>query len=204
MMEKIRGFIAANGRAAFVQAVSGGQHRHADGLFYGGEAATWSRSTLTQIVQTRLSRARCVAFIDYHSGLGPRGYGELITMEPDGSAGLRRAKAWYGARVITIARSVSALISGDWLSAMPRLLPDADVTGVAIEFGTVDVFSVLLALVGDNWLHTRGMATADDAMRGDISAAMRAVFFCDDDLWRGMVVGQSLVACRQALNGLQG
>jgi hypothetical protein len=31
---------------------------------------------------------------------------------------------------------------------------------------------------------------------------MRAAFYPDDSLWRGMVVGQGLLAVRQALAGL--
>ena len=38
----------------------------------------------------------------------------------------------------------------------------------------------------------------------DIKKQIRAAFYGDADDWKGMVAGQSLLACRQALAGLQG
>jgi hypothetical protein len=67
--------------------------------------------------------------------------------------------------------------------------------------GTVAVLQVLEALVADNWLHCRGSVDSPDW--GRIKQELRAAFYVDSDLWRGMILGQSLVACRQALAGLQ-
>ncbi|HEY5806872.1 MAG TPA: DUF2817 domain-containing protein, partial [Povalibacter sp.] len=66
----------------FVQIVSGGQHTHPEGLFYGGKEPTVARTTLASILAKHLSEARSVGIIDYHSGLGPPGFGELIASAP--------------------------------------------------------------------------------------------------------------------------
>jgi hypothetical protein len=189
------------GRRAFQQAVSGGQYTHRDGLFYGGTKPTWSRETLTKIFEERLSHAQSVGIIDYHSGLGAWGYGELISTAAKDSPSLARAREWYGARVLPIGASSSAAIGGDWVGAAPELLKGVKVTGIALEFGTLEVLNVLDALVADNWLHSHGAVDSPEGRA--IEAQLRAAFYPDSDIWKGMILGQSLVACRQAVLGLQ-
>ena len=75
----------------------GGQYSHPEGMFYGGHGPTWSRRTLESIMQDYdLAQRDQVAIIDYHTGLGPFGYGEPICGNKPGSPGHLRAKAWYG------------------------------------------------------------------------------------------------------------
>jgi hypothetical protein len=195
-------FRAAQGPAAFQQAISGGQYRHPTGLFYGGAAPSWSRRTQTAIFAEYLGRAARVGIIDYHTGLGPWGYGERIVTDAPGSAGYARAAAWYGAAITSPSggTSTSAPITGDGLEAAPRLLPHAEVTGMAIEVGTLSLTEVLLALRADAWLHAHGDPLSPEA--APIKAQVRAAFYGDADDWKGMVVGQSLLAIRQAIGGL--
>ena len=201
------------GERAFQKSVAGGQYTHPNGLFYGGTKPTWSRETLTTIFNERLSEAEAVGIIDYHSGLGPWGYGELISTAAADSPDFLRAREWYGERVVTtvappstassssIAKSSSTAIGGDWVGAAPELLEGATVTGIALEFGTLEVPQVLDALVADNWLHAHGDLDSPEGLA--IKAQLRAAFYPDSDLWRGMILGQSLVACRQAVLGLK-
>jgi len=72
---------------------------------------------------------------------------------------------------------------------------------MALEVGTVPVLAVLQALRADAWLHAHGdMASTQDKA---IKQQLRDSFYGDADDWKGMVAGQSLLACRQALTGLQ-
>jgi len=65
----------------------------------------------------------------------------------------------------------------------------------------VPVLAVLQALRADAWLHAHGdMASAQGQT---IKQQLRDAFYGDADDWKGMVAGQSLLACRQALTGLQ-
>jgi hypothetical protein len=195
-------YIGAHGPAAFQQAVSGGQYRHPGGLFYGGAAPSWSRRTQSAIFAEYLGQAARVGIIDYHTGLGPWGYGErIITDHPD-SVGYARARAWYGAAITSPSggTSTSAPITGDGLEAAPRLIPHAEVTGMAIEVGTLSLADVLLALRADTWLHAHGDPLSPEA--APIKAQVRAAFYGDADDWKGMVAGQSLLAIRQAIGGL--
>ncbi|MFL6599891.1 MAG: M14 family metallopeptidase [Steroidobacteraceae bacterium] len=190
------------GQAKLQHAVSGGQYRHPAGLFYGGRAPTWSRQTQTQIFSTYLALARKIAIIDFHTGLGPWGLGERIVSAPRGSAGFDRAGRWYGKGITSPydGTSTSAPIVGDGLSASAGLLPHAEVTGMALEFGTVPVMEVLDALRADAWLHSHG-DPASDAGRA-IKAQIRSAFYVETTDWKGMIAGQALLACRQAIAGL--
>ena len=196
------GYARENGFPALVQALSGGQYRHADGIFYGGTGETWSRRTLTAIFRERLSAALDIGVIDYHTGLGPEGYAEQIVSAAPDTDEYRRAVHWHGLAATSQAGgdSVSAKLAGDWLDAVPRLLPHARVTGIALEYGTVPSAEVMDALRADNWLHAHGDPTGPDAAA--IKGQIRAAFYVDTDMWRGMVLGQSLIATRQAVAGL--
>jgi hypothetical protein len=197
-------YAARHGQAALQHAVSGGQFRHPAGLFYGGDAPTWSRQVQTQIFSTYLKTAQKVAIIDFHTGLGPWGLGERIVSDPRGSAGFDRAARWYGKTVTSPfdGTSTSAPIAGDGLSASPALLPHAEVTGMALEFGTVPVLEVLDALRADAWLHSHGDPASD--IGRTIKTQIRSAFYDDTPDWKGMIAGQALLACRQAIAGLTG
>lgn len=202
--EAIRAFVAERGMAAFVQAVSSGQYVDPLGLFFGGRGPVWSREVLTDVFQTHLARVRDLAIVDFHTGLGPSGYGEL--MVSDGAEGpvTTRALRWFGGLVTPVGGpgSSSAPLSGDWLAAAPSLAPQARVTAIALEFGTVPPMEVLEALRADGWLHAHGDP------RGEAAEAVRArttrAFYTPTEQWRGMVLGQGLVVQRQALAGLTG
>jgi hypothetical protein len=201
-MAELQAFIAKHSLATFVQVVSGGQYTHPEGLFYGGAAPTLARRNLTAILREHLGQAEHIACIDYHTGLGPAGYGERMVADSREGAVFARACQWLGTEVTSVATgdSASAKIAGGWIGALPGLLPHAEVTAIGLEFGTVEPLFVLEALRADNWLHTCGDPAAPQAQ--PIKAAMLEAFYIDTDLWRGMVLGQSLLACRQMLAGL--
>ncbi len=193
-----------DGMPAMVQAVSGGQYTHPDGVYYGGREPTWSRRTLTQIYGEHLGQAGRVGILDYHTGLGPWGYGEQIATVARTNPEFARVQAWYGAAVTSTqdGSSSSAEVAGDGLAAAPELISHAEVTTLALEIGTVRADVVMAALMADNWLHAHGDPVGPEAPA--IKAAIRDAFYGDADDWKGMVAGQSLIACRQAMAGLVG
>ncbi len=164
------------------EVVSGGQYTHPTGVFYGGAGPVWSHRWLDAHVDELLGAAERLAVIDLHTGLGPWGHGELISHEGRGTAGYERGTAWWGdVRSMLDGESVSANLSGDWLGALDRLVPSAEVTAVALEFGTVDTISVLQALRADAVLHSSGdpLGAGADTVR----AQVRAAFADDDPAW---------------------
>jgi hypothetical protein len=162
--------------------VSGGQYDHPTGVFYGGTGPTWSYERMHEICERTLAGARRVGIIDLHTGLGDWGHGELIGHHATAHLGHQRALTWWGdVRSMVDGESVSATLVGDWLARADGWLAPAEVTAVAIEYGTVDTIAVLQALRADAWLHGHGDPTGPDAAA--IRAAVRAAFADDDSAW---------------------
>jgi len=196
-------YAARNGAVATNQAISGGQYSHPLGIFYGGAAPSWSRTTQSRIFADHLGHASAVAIIDYHTGLGPWGFAEQITTCSPDSAAFRRARNWYGAAIKSTVdgTAAAARLAGDGMTAATALLSHCAVTAIALEVGTVPREKTRLALRADAWLHAHGDLSSSQA--AGIKNQIRAAYYGDADDWKGMVAGQSLLTCRQALAGLQ-
>ena len=196
-------FIAEHGMPAFQAAVSSGQHEFPDGLFFGGHEPTWSNLTLREVLREHGTRCQRLAWIDLHTGLGPCGLGERIFACADDANALARAKAWWGERITSIydGSSTSAFLTGlMWMSAYEEC-PQAEYTGIALEYGTLPLDKILLALRGDHWLHQHPNAPTD--LRRQIKQDLLDAFYVDTDAWRQQIVDQALEAMQQAIQGLR-
>jgi hypothetical protein len=185
-------------------AISSGQYTHPDGIFFGGAKQTWSNRTIRAIARQELSQARNVGVIDFHTGLGPFGHGELICAVPSSSKSFASAKAWYGDEMTSpeSGTSTSAVVVGIMTDAFPQELPDAQVTPIAIEYGTYSVPEVLGAVRADNWLHHRG--DLKSLLARELKADMKERFFPAGDKWREMVWARADQTIGWALRGLAG
>jgi len=194
--------IAAHGLRAFQQAVTGGQHDHPEGIFYGGRNPTWSNVTLRHVLQAHGRRCARLAWIDLHTGLGPSGVGERIFAGRDDAAAIARARAWWGEHITSIhdGSSTSASLTGLMWTAVDDECAQAEYTGIALEYGTVPVTEVLDALRADQWLENHPEAGA--AQQEAIKRRMLAAFYTDTDAWKQAVLEQAFEAARQAVAGL--
>ncbi len=201
-LARLEDYNRRHGAAALQRAVTGGQYTHPDGIFYGGAAPSPSRRLLLRIAADHLKSVRYLGIIDFHSGLGPYGHGELIVSDPPESPGFARARAWYGDNITStsLGTSTSSDLSGDILPGLGGAFPGIEATGVALEYGVRPLLETLEALRGDNWLHCHGRL--DSAQGRDIKGAMRDAFYGDADDWKDMVLEQAIAAQRQALRGL--
>lgn len=171
----------------FQEIVSGGQYEHPTGVFHGGAGPVWSHHWLASHLGELVGTARRVGLIDLHTGLGPSGHGELISHQGLGDPGYERGMDWWGdVRSMSDGESVSAQLSGDWLGALEGWLPGVEVTAAALEFGTVDVITVLQSLRADAWLHAHGDPSGPDAEA--IRAQVRAAFADDDPAWLATLI----------------
>jgi hypothetical protein len=200
---KLEAYSEREGSEALRQAMWGGQYICPNGIFYGGLEPTWSRLNLASVYARYLARASRVAIIDYHTGLGPWGFGEHLVAVASTTDVFRRLCRWYGLAVVSAVdgTSSSTKVAGDGLSAAPQLLAGAEVTGMALEVGTLDPGRVRTALRADAWLHAHGDPFSP--LGQEIKKEIRAAFYGDADDWKGMVAAQSLLVCKQALLGLQ-
>jgi len=195
-------FIAERGMPAFQAAVSGGQHEFADGLFFGGHAPTWSNLTLRQVLAEHGRRCEHLAWIDLHTGLGPSGVGERIFACADDKAALARAKAWWGQGITSIydGSSTSAYLTGLMWMAAYQECPQAEYTGIALEYGTLPMDKIMHALRGDHWLALHPEATGE--LRQQIKQDLMNAFYVDTDEWREQIIAQAQEALTQAVRGL--
>ncbi|MEO7334988.1 MAG: M14 family metallopeptidase [Caldimonas sp.] len=194
-------FVAARGARALQQASSGGQYHHPQGIFYGGTSATWSHVTIRRVLQEHGSRCTKLAWIDLHTGLGPSGHGEQIYAGRDDAATVARARAWWGdVTSIYDGSSTSAVLTGMMFQAAYEECPQAEYTGIAMEYGTLPHVEVMLALRADQWLENH--PEASDATRRGIKRQMRDAFYTDTDEWKTRIVEQGVGAAIAAVRGL--
>jgi Protein of unknown function (DUF2817) len=205
-------FVQTHGVAATQAALSGGQYEFPQGLFFGGTAPTWSNQTLRKVLRQHATRAKHIAWIDLHTGLGPSGLGERIFACQDDAAAIARARKWWGGGIgsdgkaatpvtsIYDGSSSSALLTGLMWMAAYQECPQAQYTGIAMEYGTVPWTDVTAALRGDHWLNVH--PEASPALAKQIKQAMMDAFYTDTDAWKGQIISQARQSMFQAVDGL--
>lgn len=197
-------FRDTQGTGSFIGAVMSGQYQYPSGMSFGGEKATWSRETLEKILQEHGQQAEHVCLIDYHSGLGPYGYGVLVCMQQDTS--LQRARDWFGEWVTApMAEHMSGNDEfhpaiGHTTIGHELTLSHARVTSVVLEYGTYAMDVNLQTLLQDHWLNQFG--DPGSQIGKAIKQRMLKTHYPDDPEWRYAVWTRSEQVIRQALQGL--
>jgi hypothetical protein len=184
------------------RAIHGGQYVNQKGTYFGGFKPTWSNATFRSIVDKWMKGKTDLGLIDYHTGLGPLGHGDMIY---GGQPQEGDARKWFDHVTPTLEDLKS---TGHLTNRLPGMLspvlldacPGARVTSGAIEYGTHDTKSVLKALRADNWVHTYGDPTSDFAR--ETRAQVREMFYPAIFEWKIMVASRSNDVIRQALAGL--
>src|SRR6185436_17666291 len=100
---------------------------------------------------------------DYHTGLGPLGFGDLYY---GGRPSEGMARQWFDHVTPTLedleaarkdpSRHLPGSLAGTLSEAVYASLPGARVTAGGIEYGTLPVREVLGSLRADNWLYAHG------------------------------------------------
>jgi len=195
-------FVAKRGVRALQEAVTKGQYNHPTGLFYGGTAPSWSRNTWDRIVAS-LSGKHKVVIVDYHTGLGPRGSGQLISQWGSTfGSGISGARSTlladcFGSDIVADpnANSVSAGLSGDLLSYTVN--GSDHLLAVALEFGTYPMLKVLDAMIDENWAHH-----SKDAAIETYRDRLVEVFSPNDVRWRRAVYERASAVSKAAIRGM--
>ena len=182
-------------------AVTKGPHTHPHGMYFGGSGPTWSARVFREVLRRHAGQCRRLAWIDLHTGLGPYGVGERIFAAFDAPA-LQRARRWWGDGVTSVETGTSTSIpmTGPIQFAVADECPQAEYTGICLEYGTLPMPQMLMALRADHWLHAHPQADAALARR--IRQDLRDAFYPDADDWKRRVWAQGLEATQQALRGL--
>ena len=200
---EIDAYKARKGLPIFQQVTSRGQYTFPDGLFFGGTGPSWSRLTIEGFARANLAQADRIALVDFHTGLGPRGYGEVIGRGRPGDPQYERMVAWYGPDVksAAVGNSASVRLNGTIDFGYRRACPDAEQTAITLEFGTLPLEEVHEAIRADNWLYAKGGGETSPHFRS-IKAQMRAAFYGEDSQWKKDIWTRGQEIVEQALNGV--
>ena len=187
---KLAAFARDHGRARLDEAIARGQYRFAKGLLFGGTAPSWSHQMLRAILNEDLARVESLVAIDFHTGLGEAGAGEMSVEAPPDSPAYERARAMWADMVASsqTGESVSTPLTGTLDQALAHWLPAVTLTFAALEIGTLPREAVFNVLRRDNWLHN---FAPDQDLAGEIGTACRAAFCPDEPAWKRQAFGHA-------------
>ncbi|MDF0498638.1 DUF2817 domain-containing protein [Bradyrhizobium yuanmingense] len=197
-------FRSRHGLQKFRQARASGQYTRPGGMSYGGNGPTESRRTLERIfVDHEIAGRDRVIIIDYHTGLGPYGYGELQCEQPSGLTGFERARSIFGPSVTSpdLGTSSSVVLSGTQDEFWERSLGNRH-TYVALEFGTYDMSQAWQTGRNDLWLFMHRPEEANSEMGRKIRNDSKLYYYPQHLDWKEMVLWRSHQAHRQAVEAL--
>ncbi|GAB5471720.1 MAG: hypothetical protein Kilf2KO_47500 [Rhodospirillales bacterium] len=187
--EAYQAYERANGVYAVQAAVSGGQYGDPDGVFYGGQEASWSNRLIRDIVGAEAERTQAMTFLDLHTGLGSWGHIEIIHSHPPESPGETWLQDTFGVH------SLGSLARGDSASAassagliergVGQALGGLPLISCTLEAGTRPVDQVLEAVRADNWLHLHG--DLHSQLGQEIKTELKTCFCPPEADWREVV-----------------
>ena len=203
---RIDAYRARHGERRLMEARSAGQYRHPTGMFYGGDGPTWSRRTLERIAADhRLADRELVGVVDFHTGLGPFGYGEPICAHTPDTPNVARAYKWYGRSVTQPALGTSSSVEKTGLAEFGwEAMLGERVTFVAVEYGTFPPANGLRVLRQDHWLYAHRNVDWNDAQTRRIKSDIRLHFAPRSVDWQEMVLFRARQIVRQGLAALGG
>ncbi|MES9963291.1 MAG: M14 family metallopeptidase [Candidatus Sedimenticola sp. 20ELBAFRAG] len=184
-------------------AISRGQYNHPKGLFFGGNKETWSNNTLQKIIQHHLSKASRVILIDIHTGLGKYGAAEVINEILPGTSRYEWMMKCWEIRITNphVGDAVSPTIIGPLKRGFERLLPNAEVIAVSLEFGTYPPSKVLWALRAENYLHHK--SGWDHPNASEIKGELKRMFYPQEEDWMRMVWDKGSIMVLNTLDCLR-
>ncbi|MFC5698411.1 M14 family metallopeptidase [Pseudomonas sp. GCM10022186] len=200
--EALHDYRLKNGEKALQHAISMGQYQFPDGMWFGGKEPVWSNSTVRAVFRKYASKAKVLASIDIHTGLGPYGYGEKIFASFDECA-LDLAEKWWGEITnVNAGTSTSVPMSGPVQVALTEECSKAKHVGICLEYGTYPLEKIISALRADHCLYRYGNYSIPQAM--EVRSRLKEAFYPNEPEWNAKVWEQAEVVFTQALKGLEG
>lgn len=191
------------GQLRFDMLFSGGQYEHPWAPFYGGREASFSSLVIDQVIAHWALSERCLTVIDLHTGLGPWGYGELISDHPLGSQGNLFAEKRFGAAVAQTALGESfsvpkqGLLDYRWHQLMQK-----QGCFLTLEFGTYGTKPLFDVLLGEHLFWRDHAHESDELKYLQWRKAMLNHFCPDDKYWRQLVLLRSWQVLATAIDGV--
>ena len=198
-------YMVSPGRAKVQEASLLGQHRHSQGIYYGGTEGQEESIVLMELYRKALAEYQNFIQVDHHTGYGPRYQMTIIVppLDPTPSSEVRR-KFQYPL-VQKIDANEFYAINGDMGEYVYRLrdagFSEKNVFACGFEFGTYgDALPALLrslhVTILENQLRHHG--TNSPQAKAQICAAYEELFLPSENRWREKAISD----CRQAYEGI--
>lgn len=190
------------GEIAVRKAIGKGQYHHPNNVHYGGRFATWSNRVLHAVCKAELGRARRAILVDVHTGLGPYGYGELMTPAKLDDPVFKVLKTCFGDEVHSTTTATTAY-SGSKGSILAGFRPAVEgllYAGVGVEYGTRERSAVRRAVDADTWLQQHGNPASPLGLQ--IKKDLRDVFYPEESAWKKAVWERGREVVRMSFDGL--
>jgi hypothetical protein len=200
--------VQEHGWAGLMAIVGAGQYQFPDGLFFGGQAPSWSNQTLRQIIATHLGSANVAMTFDLHTGAGDYGHPMLMTIVQSAYPALADAQALFGPWLYTLITAantlsdtgVAATSTGYTSQALLDALPDVHLMPFVIECGTWPGPPMHAQLRADHWLHLHGDPLSEQGQV--IKRGLLEQFYPDDSDWQALVGLRTRQIWERALTAL--
>ena len=203
--DALKKYVAIEGKGKLISTLMQGQYTHPDGFSFGGKAPCWSNILLCKLLKEYALEAKKIFHIDYHSGIGPYGYGMAVCMQT--GRGLEQARDCFGEWVVAPREATADrpathhAVAGHPSDGIHAQLQGRNVVSIVLEFGTFDAFENNLdALMDEHWFTFHGCG--NNKQQEKIKAAMLKTHYPDDPEWRYAVWTRSEQVIRQAINSL--
>ena len=200
--------VADHGFKRMITVLAGGQAIEPTGLNFVGKGPSWSRSVVADLLPKIFAKAKKIAFIEWHTGLGKFAELSHLCSFAPGTPAYERIFDWMGeaarasfAATFEVTGGEVPTYEGLFSAWLPSAAPEAEWTGVLIEVGTYDNIAVGDAVRMDRWLKFgRGRSSVP---REDMRRIMMDRLNPEDPAWRSKALENGLDAQIRALHGLQ-
>ena len=189
------------GLGSVMTALMGGQYEYPGGFGFGGQAPTWSHLKLLETLQHHAKHAKRVCIVDFHSGIGPYGYGAAVCLQSGDS--LARARRWFGEWIHAPRVEPDAGpegmrdVKGHCSDGYERALTDRELTAIVLEYGTYPTDAGLKLL-----LEEHAAFISAGGVDGRLKERMLRYHLPEDHEWRRAIWDRALQVSRQAVAGL--
>ncbi|MCA8989080.1 MAG: DUF2817 domain-containing protein, partial [Planctomycetaceae bacterium] len=183
--------VARYGLRPLQHAISSGQHSYPQGLFWQGNQPSWTMQQWDSYLDRFAPEV--VLHIDFHTGLGKSGTGQIMTGQPLSE----KQRAWLVQTTgdnLWNPTSPEETISGTFDNWMFHRFAEAGVISVCAELGTEPPIQMLQALRYENWATFHG----SEATRIKARQKLKNAFCPTSAEWRN----QALQISRNWLHGM--
>ncbi|NVJ61884.1 MAG: DUF2817 domain-containing protein [Gammaproteobacteria bacterium] len=189
--EKFKQLANEVGQQLFDEQFSGGQYHCNWGPFYGGQQPSWSNQVIESIIKEYKLSDKLLVVLDVHSGLGPFGFGELISDHTPDTAGFEFAEKLFGP-------AAAQTLLGDSFSVTKRGLLDyrwhklmqKQGCFLTLEFGSYGTAALFKVILDDHiaWRGEKGVSKEEL----NLQAQKMLQHFCPEQhMWQQAVLFKS-------------